>query len=205
MECESTILRTATLAFVHSTAEYCAPVWCRSAHNRLMDKPINDTLRKVTACLRSIPADNLFVLAGIQPTELRRQKTILSLARCAQEPKLLHHERPVSPSFGHLRQFKSRHIFMSAALELLSNLAQSGTSLAQWGITNGTWGGKKTLSNSIYSLQMPVQHHRERSFPDLHGSDLIVFELALGYPAQQCANVVWLPLWLVSVVQRSNR
>jgi len=28
----ATTLRTATLALVHSTAEYCAPVWCRSAY-----------------------------------------------------------------------------------------------------------------------------------------------------------------------------
>ena len=27
------------LALVHSTAEYCAPVWCRSAHNRHIDPP----------------------------------------------------------------------------------------------------------------------------------------------------------------------
>jgi len=44
----ATTLRTATLALVHSTAEYCAPVWCRSAHNCLIDPTINDTLRIVT-------------------------------------------------------------------------------------------------------------------------------------------------------------
>ena len=38
----ATTLRTATLALVHSTAEYCAPVWCRSAHTRLIDPTIND-------------------------------------------------------------------------------------------------------------------------------------------------------------------
>jgi len=33
----ATALRTVTLALVHSTAEYCAPVWCRSAHTHLID------------------------------------------------------------------------------------------------------------------------------------------------------------------------
>ena len=33
----ATTLRTATLDLVHSTAEYCTPVWCRSAHTRLID------------------------------------------------------------------------------------------------------------------------------------------------------------------------
>jgi len=32
----ATTLQTATLALVHSTAEYCAPVWCRGAHTRLI-------------------------------------------------------------------------------------------------------------------------------------------------------------------------
>jgi len=35
-------LRMATLALVHLTAEYWAPVWCRSAHTRLIDPTIND-------------------------------------------------------------------------------------------------------------------------------------------------------------------
>jgi len=32
----ATTLRIATLSLVHSTAEYCVPVWCRSAHTRLI-------------------------------------------------------------------------------------------------------------------------------------------------------------------------
>jgi len=61
----ATTLRIATLALVHSTTEYCAPVWCRSAHTRLIDPAINDALRIVTRCLRPTPADNLPILAGI--------------------------------------------------------------------------------------------------------------------------------------------
>ena len=34
----ATTLRTVTLALVHSTTEHCAPVWCRSAHTRLIDR-----------------------------------------------------------------------------------------------------------------------------------------------------------------------
>ena len=50
-------LRTATLSPVYSTAEYCAPVWCRSAHTRLIDSVLNDALRMVTGCLRPTPTD----------------------------------------------------------------------------------------------------------------------------------------------------
>ena len=73
-------LRIATLSLVYSTAEYCAPVWCRSAHTRLIDSVLNDTLRIVTGCLRPTPTDYLPVLSGIQPAELRRLGATLSLA-----------------------------------------------------------------------------------------------------------------------------
>jgi len=64
---------------VHSTAEYCAPVWDLSAHTCLIDPAINDALLIVTGCLRPIAADNLPILAGIQPAELRRKGAALSL------------------------------------------------------------------------------------------------------------------------------
>ena len=64
-------LRIATLSVVYSTAEYCAPVWCCSAHTRLIDSVLNDALRIVTGCLRPTPTDHLPVLSGIQPAELR--------------------------------------------------------------------------------------------------------------------------------------
>jgi len=41
----ATTLRTATLALVHSTAKYCAPVWCRSAH-----RPASTTPPSTTPC-----------------------------------------------------------------------------------------------------------------------------------------------------------
>ena len=74
------LLRIAALSLVYSTAEYCAPVWCRSAHTRLMDNVLNDALRIVTGCLRLTPTDHLTILSGIQPAELRRLGATLSLA-----------------------------------------------------------------------------------------------------------------------------
>ena len=50
-------LRIATLSLVYSAAEYCAPVWCRSTHTRLIDSVLNDALRIVTGCLRPIPTE----------------------------------------------------------------------------------------------------------------------------------------------------
>ena len=48
-------LRTAALSLVYSTAEYCAPVWCRSTHTCLIDSVLNDAMRIVTRCLRPTP------------------------------------------------------------------------------------------------------------------------------------------------------
>ena len=73
-------LRIATLSLVYSAAEYCAPVWYRSAHTRLIDSVLNDALRMVTGCLRLTATDLLLVLSGIQPAELRRLGATLSLA-----------------------------------------------------------------------------------------------------------------------------
>ena len=73
-------LRIATLFLVYSTAEYCVPVWCRTAHTRLIDSVLNDALRTVTECLRPTPTNHLPVLSGIQRAELRRMGATLSLA-----------------------------------------------------------------------------------------------------------------------------
>ena len=70
----------ATLSLVYSTAEYCAPVWCHSAHTRLIDSVLNDALCIVTGCLRPTPTDHLPVLSGIQPAELCQMGATLFLA-----------------------------------------------------------------------------------------------------------------------------
>ena len=57
---------------------------------------INNALRIVTGCLHPTPADNLPILAGIQPAELCRNGATQSLARCAMESGiLLHSHSPI--------------------------------------------------------------------------------------------------------------
>jgi len=127
----ATTLRIATLALVHSTAEYCAPVWCRSAHTRLTDPAINDALRIVTGCLRPTPADNLSILAGIQPAELRRNGTTQSLARRAMEPGHLLHSALTRPSSAAARRLKSRNPFVRGAQHLISS-SDNNIRAARW-------------------------------------------------------------------------
>jgi len=77
----ATTLRIATLALVHSTAEYCVPIWCRSAHTRLI-------------------ADNLQNPRRHPPAELRRNGATLSLARRATESGDLLHSALTRPSIA---------------------------------------------------------------------------------------------------------
>jgi len=139
----ATTLRIATLALVHSTAEYCAPVWCRSAHTCLIDPTINDALGNVTGCLRRTPADNLPTLTGIQPAELHRIGATLSLARHAMEPGHLLYSVLTRPSSANARHLKSRHPFVPATQHLIS-LSYNNRRAAQW--ANHQWNAEWTDS-----------------------------------------------------------
>jgi len=110
----ATMLRTATFTLIHSTAEYYTPNWFHSAHTHVIDPVTNDALHTVTGCLRPTTADNLPILAGIQPAEFCHKTAILSLARRAMEPGHLLHS--VS---GNAWRLKSRHPFVPAASQKL--------------------------------------------------------------------------------------
>ena len=131
-------LRTATLSLVYSTAEYCAPVWCRSAHTHLIVSVLNDALRMVTGCLHPTPTNHLPVLSGIQPAELCRIRVTLSLAyRGSLDPDhILYGLLSGSSDTGQVR-LRSRCSFVPAAWNLLNNLARLGIHASEW--TNHKW------------------------------------------------------------------
>ena len=120
-------LRIAILSLVYSTAEYCAPVWCHSAHTRLIDSVLNDALRIVTGCLRPIPTDHLSILSGIQPAELRRMGVTLFLAHCGSlDPVHILYGLLSSSSDTRQVRLRSRSPFVPAVRNLLDNLARLG-------------------------------------------------------------------------------
>ena len=132
------ILRIATLSLVYSTSEYCAPVWCRRAHTRLIDSVLNDALRIVTGCLRPTPTDHLPVLSGIQPAELRRTGATLSLAhRGSLDPDHILYGLLSGSSDTRQVRLRSRRPFVPAARNLLDNLARLGIRASEW--TNHKW------------------------------------------------------------------
>ena len=115
---------------VYSTAEYCAPVWCRSTHTCLIDCILNDALLIVSRYLRPTPTEDLPVLANIQPAELRQLGATLSLAnRAIHDPD---HVQLVGQQNAHLGRLRSRRPFVPAAWKLLDSLSELDIRVKQW-------------------------------------------------------------------------
>ena len=126
-------LRTAALSLVYSTAEYCAPVWCRSAPTRLINSVLNNALRIVTGCLRPTPTDYLSILVGIQLAELRQLGATLSLAYLGSlDPGHIFYELLAESTHGYRERLKSRRPFVPAARKLLQDLTELDIRAAQW-------------------------------------------------------------------------
>ena len=150
-------LRIATLSLVHSTAEYCAPVWCRSAPTRLIDSVLNDALRIVTGCLRPTPTDHLPVLSGIQPAELCRMGATLSLAyRGSLDPDHILNGLLSGSSDTRQVRLRSRCPFVPAARNLLDNLARLCIRASEW--KNHIWNAStvKMLPGFVLLCPGPV-------------------------------------------------
>ena len=60
-------------ALCYSAAEYCAPVWSRSAHTSQVDVQLNSTMRLISGTLRSTPLPWLPLLTNIEPPSVRRK------------------------------------------------------------------------------------------------------------------------------------
>jgi len=195
----ATKLRAATLALVHSTAEYCAPVWCRSAHTHLIDPTINDALRIVTGCLRPTQADNLSILTGIQPAELRHRGATLSLGRCDMEPGHLLHSSLTRPSRAAARHLKSRHQFVLVAQQLISFSDNNNIRAAQWADHqwNAEWADNPTRLRT--SIPDTGTHTPRMTLPRRAWVQLNCLRKDVSAPA--CTNGVWSPLRPVSVAQ----
>ena len=198
-------LRIATLSLVYSTSEYCAPVWCRSAHTRLIDSVLNDALRIVTGCLRPTPTDHLPVLSGIQPAELRRLGATLSLPyRGSLHPDhILYGLLSGSSDTGQVR-LRSRHPFVPGARNLLDNLATLGIRPLNGQITNGTRSTVKMLPGSVLLFPRPVSGLLGWAYPEQLGLSSTACGLVLGDSIRPCTNGVSLLHRIASVAPQSK-
>ena len=129
------VLQTSTTALAFAPAEYCSPVWCRSAHTHRLDAALNNGLRLVSGCIRSTPTFMLPVVSGIMPPDIRRNKQCLALSRRAEADNQHALHNIVTASTTGRKRLQSRHPFSEHAKQLTSDA--HGTTNRAW--AEGTW------------------------------------------------------------------
>ena len=153
-----------------------------------------------------IPADNLPILAGIQPAEIRRSGAILSLARRAIERGHLFHSALTCTSSADARRLKSRHPFAPAAQQLISSSDSNHIRVVQWADHqwNPEWADNPTrlrifIPDTRTNLSSPEWPSQEEP-----GSGLTASAPVSDVSIPACINGVWPPLRPVSVVQKNK-
>ena len=198
-------LRIATLSLVYSTAEYCAPVWCRSAHTRLINSILNDAMHIVTGCLVPTPTDHLPVLSGIQPAELRQMGATLSLAyRGSLDPDHILYGLLSGSSDNRQVRLRSRRPFMPGARNLLDNLARLGIHASEGQITNGKRSTVKMLPASVLLCPRLVPGLLGWAYPEQLELSSTACGLVLGDSIRPCTNGVSLLYRIASVAPQSK-
>ena len=92
---DAATLRTSAIALCYSVAEYCCPVWSRSAHTNLVDAQLNTSMRLISGTLRPTQLPWLPVLANIPPPIIRRKAACDKLLQTVE----MHPEWPVYQDF----------------------------------------------------------------------------------------------------------
>ena len=142
---------------MYAPAEYCAPVWCRSSHTRLVDVGLNAALRTITEFLHPTQVDQLPLLDEITLTALRREVATLVLGRRAcQHDHLLH---DVMENSTHLKKPKSHRSLTHHAQQLVSSVPPQET-VKHW--TQTRW----ALSGASATTRL---HHKFMPTPSNSG------------------------------------
>ena len=101
-------IRTTALVLCHSTAEYAAPVWARSSHANKLNPVLNQACRSITGCLKPTNVEDLYLIAGIAPPDIRRE-VCARVERTKQTKDERHSLFGHTPAPAHL---KSRQPFL---------------------------------------------------------------------------------------------
>ena len=103
-------IRTTALVLYYSIAEYAAPVWARSTYADILEPELNKTCRAITGCLKPTYVEDLYLLAGIAPPDIRRDV-------CARMERIKQMEQGTHSLFGHIparSRLKSRKDFLTS-------------------------------------------------------------------------------------------
>ena len=119
-------IRSTALALCFSAAEYACAVWERSAHAKKIDPVLNTSCRCITGCLKPTKTDDLYLLSGIAPPDVRRtvasKKELLRQSEDERHPLYGHHAAP--------QRLKSRRSFLATVSPLEDNIPS--TRLKLW-------------------------------------------------------------------------
>lgn len=87
--CSAKTLRITTTAMILPIADYCSPIWMRSAHVKLIDTQINVVMRIISGTVYSTPIPWIYALSNITSTEiLREQSAIRECIKIQDNPRL---------------------------------------------------------------------------------------------------------------------
>ena len=114
-------LKSTALALCYSAAEYACPVWERSTHAKKINTALNACCRQITGCLRPTPTDNLYILAGIAPPNIRRR--VASMKERKRQVEDARH-----PLFNHAlaaHRLASRESFLKSVEPLPTSTSES--------------------------------------------------------------------------------
>ena len=101
-------IRTTALVLCYYVSEYVAPVWARSSHAQKLNPELNSVCRAVTGCLKPTNVEDLYLLVGIAPPDIRRDV-------CARLEKTKQETNEAHSLYGHNpaeRRLKSRNCFL---------------------------------------------------------------------------------------------
>ena len=101
-------IRTTALALSYSMVEYAAPLWARSPHAQKLNTGLNSACRAVTECLKPTNVEDLYLLAGIAPPDIRRD-VCARMEKTKQEISEAHSLYGQHPAE---RRLKSRNCFL---------------------------------------------------------------------------------------------
>ena len=101
-------IRTTALALCYSVTEYAAPVWARSSHAKKLNPDLTSTCRAATGCLKPTNVEDLYLMAGITPPNIRRD-VCARVEKTKQETNEAHSLYGYNPAE---RRLKSRNYFL---------------------------------------------------------------------------------------------
>ena len=155
--------------------------------------------------MRPIPTDNLLVLSGIQPAEIRRLGATLSLTHHGSlDPDHILYDLLSGSSDTRQVRLRARRPFVPAPRNRLDNLARLGIRASEW--TNHKWKTKycENASRLHAFVPGPVPGLLRWAYPEQLGLSSTACGLVLGNSIRPCTHGVSLLQRIASVAPLSK-